>query len=285
MDLTQIRYFLAVAETLNFTRAAERCKVTQPALTRAVQRLEEELGGPLLLRERAFTQLTALGRAMLPLLRQTAEAAEAVRTGAAGYARRDGPVRLRLGVERGLPVAPVVPLLREVLAHVAAVELTLAEDTPEALVAALLEGALDVALLPETGLPERLSRWPLWTRRVVALLPDGHRLAAQEEVTRADLAGETLLALPDDGCWPDDAPARSAAHGCCSVAGLEALVALGLGIGLVPAGAPRLGGCVERPLERGLARSVMLALPAGRPLNAAVGAFVKLARARRWEPA
>ena len=50
MDLTQIRYFLALARTLNFTRAAEACNVTQPALTRSIQRLEEELGGPLLLR-------------------------------------------------------------------------------------------------------------------------------------------------------------------------------------------------------------------------------------------
>ena len=71
MDLVQIRYFLALAETLNFTRAAERCNVTQPALTRSIQRLEDELGGPLLLRERNLTQLTELGRAMLPLLEQT----------------------------------------------------------------------------------------------------------------------------------------------------------------------------------------------------------------------
>ena len=55
MDLTQIRYFLALAQTLNFTRAAEACHVIQPALTKSIQRLEEELGGPLLLRERALT--------------------------------------------------------------------------------------------------------------------------------------------------------------------------------------------------------------------------------------
>ena len=62
MEMHQIRYFLAVAETLNFTRAAEKCNVTQPALTRAIQKLEEELGGLLLRRERSLTHLSDLGR-------------------------------------------------------------------------------------------------------------------------------------------------------------------------------------------------------------------------------
>ena len=68
MEIHQIRYFLAVADTLNFTKAAERCHVTQPALTRAIQKLEEELGGPLLRRERSLTHLTDLGRMMVPHL-------------------------------------------------------------------------------------------------------------------------------------------------------------------------------------------------------------------------
>ena len=63
--MQQIRYFLAVCETLNFTRAAEQCHVTQPALTRAVQKLEDELGGLLFRRERHLTHLTDLGRKSL----------------------------------------------------------------------------------------------------------------------------------------------------------------------------------------------------------------------------
>ena len=70
MEMQQVRYFVALAETLNFTRAAERCNVTQPALTRAIQQLEHELGGPLFNRERANSHLTELGRLMLPFLRQ-----------------------------------------------------------------------------------------------------------------------------------------------------------------------------------------------------------------------
>ena len=66
MEMHQIRYFLEVCTTLNFTRAAKQCNVTQPALTRAIQKLEEELGGPLFRRERKLTHLTDLGHLVRP---------------------------------------------------------------------------------------------------------------------------------------------------------------------------------------------------------------------------
>src|SRR6516225_8569832 len=80
MEMHQVRYFLAVADTLNFTRAAELCHVSQPALTRAIQQLEEELGGLLLRRERKLTHLTDFGRLLEPHLRQLAADAEAAKT-------------------------------------------------------------------------------------------------------------------------------------------------------------------------------------------------------------
>ena len=80
MEMHQIRYFLAVAETLNFTRAAEECHVAQPSLSRAIRKLEEELGGDLFRRERNRTHLTDLGRAMQPLLHQAFESAAAAAT-------------------------------------------------------------------------------------------------------------------------------------------------------------------------------------------------------------
>ncbi len=68
MELRQIRYFPAVVSTLNSTRAAEQCNVTQPALTKGVQKLEQELGGQLIHRERQLTQLTDLGKEVPPCL-------------------------------------------------------------------------------------------------------------------------------------------------------------------------------------------------------------------------
>src|SRR5258708_6254506 len=69
MEMHQVRYFLAVAQLLNFTRAAEECNVTQPSLTRAIKQLEAELGGDLFRRERP-TQMTELAQRMHPLLKQ-----------------------------------------------------------------------------------------------------------------------------------------------------------------------------------------------------------------------
>ncbi len=75
MEMHQARYFVALCETLNFTRAAEKCNVTQPSLTRAIKLLEDELGGPLFNRERNQTHLTELGRMMEPHLREVLEQA------------------------------------------------------------------------------------------------------------------------------------------------------------------------------------------------------------------
>src|SRR3974377_2100828 len=71
----QVRYFLATVSELNFTKAAEKCNVTQPSLTRAIKQLEDELGGDLFRRERPQAQLTDLGQRMHPLLKQCYESA------------------------------------------------------------------------------------------------------------------------------------------------------------------------------------------------------------------
>jgi LysR family hydrogen peroxide-inducible transcriptional activator len=80
MEMHQVRYFLAVARRLNFTRAAEELRVAQPSLTRAIQKLETELGGLLFRRERSNTHLTELGRVTLPHLEATFAAAETAKS-------------------------------------------------------------------------------------------------------------------------------------------------------------------------------------------------------------
>src|SRR5262245_64701871 len=90
MEIQEIRYFLALCETLNFTRASERCNVSQPALTRAIQHLEGKLGGPLVHRERGNTHLTELGRIMQPYFEQVAGQMEAARRRAQSMAKLKG---------------------------------------------------------------------------------------------------------------------------------------------------------------------------------------------------
>src|SRR5260221_4774613 len=95
MEMHQIRYFLAVSEYLNFRRAAEECHVSAPALTRAIQKLEEEIGGKLFRRERNLTHLTDLGTLVRPHLKRVLFEAEGAKVTAEQFLRLEhAPVRL-----------------------------------------------------------------------------------------------------------------------------------------------------------------------------------------------
>jgi DNA-binding transcriptional LysR family regulator len=96
MEMQQIRYFVALKRELNFTRAAEACKVSQPALTRAIQALEAELGGPLFHRERASTHLSELGRMMAPYLESIFNQSQTIHVRAKEFGRLDN-LELKVG--------------------------------------------------------------------------------------------------------------------------------------------------------------------------------------------
>lgn len=293
MDLTQIRYFLALARTLNFTRAAEACNVTQPALTKSIQRLEDELGGPLLLRERSLTQLTQLGQAMLPLLEQTHAAAERAKEHAAGLkAQTASP--LRLGFAPETPTPPFAPLFAELAARLPGFELSLEEAGGAGLFDALLHGSLDVAVVAgAAALPDRLNRWPLFKDMTVMLLPPGHALEAAAPVPPSALDGQAVICR-GPGCAMasllgqarDGNGGRSSARHRADTSGRVAdLVRAGLGVALstelagVPAGLQQLSVAGRVPHD------VLLVAVAGRPFTKAADAFIKLARARAWQPA
>ncbi len=96
MEMQQIRYFLAVTDTLNFTHAAEQCNVSQPALTRAIKALEEELGAPLINREQRNTHLTELGRLMDPYFRTIFEQSMSAKSAPNAFAAL-GKASLKIG--------------------------------------------------------------------------------------------------------------------------------------------------------------------------------------------
>ena len=292
MDLTQIRYFLALARTLNFTRAAEECHVTQPALTKSIQRLEEELGGALLLRERSLTQLTPLGQAMLPMLEQAHIAAKRAKDHAAGM-RRETSSPLRVGFASGVPTQPFVPVLIELARRLPRFQLTIQDASSADLCEALLRGTLDAAVVTEgADLPERLNRWPLFTDAVVLIVPPGHVLDGDVEdaVPLAALDGEAVIgwdakcelmtllsqAQPGHRAQPGrrhraDTPARAAD-----------LVRGGLGVALSTERAVVPGGLRKRPVAGARPHGVLLVAVAGRPFTRTADAFIKLARAREW---
>ncbi len=292
MDLTQIRYFLTLSRTLNFTRAAEACNVTQPALTKSIQRLEEELGGPLLLRERSLTQLTPLGQAMLPLLEQTYAASERAKEHAASL-KRDTASPLRVGLAPYVPAGTFMPLFQELATRLPGFGLHL-HDAPDAeLVEALLHGTLDAAVvINDAALPDRLNRWPLFTDAVVLVVPPGHALDGEDEapVPLAALHGAAVVcAGPECGLsrllaragQGFDAQLRHR-HRASTADHAADLVRAGLGIAASTRRAPPPPGLRLRPVAGQAPHDVLLVAVAGRPFPRAADAFIKLARARDW---
>jgi DNA-binding transcriptional LysR family regulator len=292
MELFQVRYFLALARTLNFTRAAEACNVSQPALTRAIQRLEEELGGPLLHRERSLTQLTALGRAMLPHLEAAWAAADAAAGQAAAFRRREGEP-LRLGIEGTLSARILTPVLGELRSRIESFEVGLTEAASSNLLERLMAGELDSAVLVEPGKPpDRLDRWRLFRERYVVLCPEGNRLATLEAVPVDVLAKESLILRGTPDCDLDQAVMRLSAaagiepklrHRCAGEDQLRQMVAAGLGLALAGEHQPVGPGIAARPLADPMAgRQILLVSVAGRPHGPVLAAFLKLMRARDW---
>jgi LysR family transcriptional regulator, hydrogen peroxide-inducible genes activator len=292
MELFQVRYFLTLAKTLNFTRAAEACNVSQPALTRAIQRLEEELGGPLLYRERSLTQLTELGRVMLPHLEAAFKASEAAAAEAAAFKRRD-LAPLRLGLSTTISAHVLTPVLRELEDRVKGFELSLVEGGTEELFGKMLDGELDSAVVVEPErLPERLNRWPLFEDRYVVLCRPDHRFASLDEISAAALGEEFVLVRGQRGCDFERALER-----LCAAAGItlrarhrggsedhiQHMVGAGLGVAVSAADQPVAPGVISRPLaDPGARRRIIVTVVAGRPYGTGLAVFLKLMRTRDW---
>lgn len=287
MDLTQIKYFLALAETLNFTRAAEACHVTQPALTKSIQKLEDELGGPILLRERGASQLTELGQTMLPLMQRICDAADAARAGAVDFHRRDVE-RLRIGLGPWVAPDSILPILRELQARFAALEVSLRFGATASLNDLLISSDIDVALTVDAkSLTERANIWPLFEDSVVVLLADGHALALSAPLSVEMLVGQCLVGRADHeeaSQILSDVPAPIR-HVGSSDEYVWTLMRAGLGIALSTARCAVPPDIVCRTLDPQRSVAVYVAAIPGRRASPAVDAFVRLARARHWQEA
>nr|WP_294507224.1 LysR family transcriptional regulator [uncultured Rhodopila sp.] len=285
MELHQVRYFLALCRTLNFTRAAEACNVTQPALTRAIQRLEDELGGPLLYRERSLTQLTPLGRSMMPHLETMVRAAETVSQAAADM-RRQTPL-LRLGLVDGLSAGLIAASLAELERRFPGLELHLQSDDQTMLIESLLQGETDAALLVDDGnLPERLDRWKLLHEGCRAVFPQGHAFEAEPCVKLPALATETVVRGDGWGGEWDRFGCETQRLRAASWDQAQHMVAVGLGVALLPRHVAVLPGLLARPVpEAGDMRAVVLAAVNGRMYSPPLDGFLKLNRAKDFTAA
>lgn len=257
MDIRQLRYFEAVAEDLNFSKASRRLRIAQPALSRAVQELERELGAPLLARNRRSVALTPAGAALLRdvglLFERMDETVRRVRRTAMG---EEGELRL------GYIGPPTQRFLGRMLAEFRRrhprVHLVLEERTPERVCEMVARGRLAVGLTRPVlsgtalGLSTRLLRHePLW-----AVLPAAHRLAARAAVSWTQLAGEALIVLSRregvglhdailEGCRRAGFAPRFA-HTPSVIGTVLAYVEIGAGVGIIPDSVAALGA--GRPL-------------------------------------
>lgn len=190
MELYQIRYFLAVADTLNFTRASERSFVSQPALTKAIQRLEETIGGRLFDRTKNAVQLTELGRAMLPDFRHLYEAAARAREQARRLTRERGGA-VRVGVMCTIDFHHLLPGFAASQQGREEIELSFREGNLEALTDALDQGDVDVGILCSPHeMPRRFAASTLYREHYVVAIGDDHRFTGRSEVEAEELHRE-----------------------------------------------------------------------------------------------
>jgi DNA-binding transcriptional LysR family regulator len=192
MELRHLRYFVAVAEELNLTRAAARLHVAQPALSRQMRDLEDELRIPLLERTRAGVQLTRAGRAFYPKARETlARAAEAADTARNAAGVISG--RLTLGYPSGLHLNHLAPVIARFRKAHPQVEFDFVHGLPLEQFKALRESRIDIGFVTEPARTHDLEQQVIWRVPFKVVLPEKHPLARQRQFALADLRHEDFV--------------------------------------------------------------------------------------------
>ncbi|ERE00235.1 LysR family transcriptional regulator [Pseudogulbenkiania ferrooxidans] len=258
MELRHLRYFIAVAEELHFTRAAERLHIGQPPLSQQIQALEAELGAPLFRRHQRKVELTPAGQQLLPRARQiladSAAAAAAVRRAANGETGE-----LRIGFTSSLPLTPILHhSLQHYRRDYPEVRLTLSEMFTAGQFAALERRQLDLGFVRFNGpTPSPLIRVEeLHRDRLLAVVPSAHPLAAEKTLALSRLAGEPLIGYPrESGSGLSDVVRQLALQNGLELRMVQeageaitqiGLVAAGVGIAILPSPLE----CVQIPAVR-----------------------------------
>jgi DNA-binding transcriptional LysR family regulator len=292
MEMHQVRYFLAVAQLLNFTRAAEECHVTQPSLTRAIKQLEAELGGDLFRRERP-TQLTELGQRMHPLLKQCYDAAVGARSLASSF--KSGEVgALRIALTHSVDLSLLIPFLNQVKRQFNRLEFKFLRGNSREVAQMLKKGEAELGIAAEIDEDwDRLDTWPLFTEDFRLIVSKQNRLAEKDTVNFEDLRSEPLLSrnycehagrlgasLREHGLNLD----RS--HEVSSERDLIELVEADIGVAVIPDTSP-IPQTLKRTTVGGLdaRRTIHLYGVAGRERTAVASAVMRMLRGADWRPA
>jgi DNA-binding transcriptional LysR family regulator len=293
MEMQQVRYFLAVAKTLNFTRAAEQCNVTQPALTRAIKQLEDELGGELIRREGRLSHLTDLGMRMLPPLTQCYESAQGAKALAAKVKAGD-VATLAIGVSLTLDVEVLLVALTELQRAFAGMHLVIQRGRGTDIAEWLKNGDIELAFggpLGETW--DRLDSWPMFSESFDLVIASDHALASLNDVDlQVELLqrSQLLIHALDDGLELNAASLEGSgiriadAHTVNCNHDLEALVQAKFGVAILPESSFRSARLHHMPYPGlDLQRTVAAYSVAGRARSREAAALLGLVRSADWQ--
>ena len=286
MELHQLRYFLAVARTSNFSRAAEQCHVAQPSLSQQIMKLEDELGEKLFERTKREVALTPAG----DLLRVHAERVlHEVELACDGVREFRGRVRGRVTLGVLPTVAPyfLPPRLQAFTAAFPEVEIVVNEDTTAQLSAGLLAKELDLAIVSLPVERAGLVAETFFDERLLVALPVGHRLARRRHLVLGDLEQEAFILMKEGHCLSGQALqfcrmsgfAPRVSFRSAQIETVLAFVATGWGVSIVPemACARAMPGVCYRTLA-GITRSIGIIHREARPLGPASRALVDFLR-------
>lgn len=289
MEMHQVRYFLAICETQNFTRAAEACHVAQPSLTKAIKKLEEELGGELFRRERNQTQLTDLGQLMKPHLTTIFSATTAAKADADVF-KLSEKTTVSLGVMSTIGPSQMIGFINQLRSEVPALDLSIREASGRALVEALLEGEIDIGLIGLPQLPDRLRAIPLYSERYTIAFNKGHRFERMNAVPLKELDQEDYLVrlhceFSDHfnalgGKKEHEVNVRYSSE---REDWIQAMVLAKLGCCVMPEYLPVMPGIALRPVsEPEVSRTISLVTVAGRRHSPAVEIMTRLSQRHAW---
>jgi len=288
MEMHQVRYFLAVVRTGNFTRAAEECHVSQPSLTRAIKTLEGELGNELFYRERPGVVLTELGERMHPILKQCFESALRARS-IANAMKKGERGSLKLALSHSVAPGQITAHLAELRRVSPNTDVKLMRGTADETLDMLKRGQAELAFASTTADDwERFERWSLFEEGFHLLAHRDNPLASGKPIGIADVRRAPVLrrsycehtnaltAILEDG----DAE-RSGDYEVGSEADMVALLEGNLGVAVAPS-STMVNTPIARVPIRGLAlrRTVYLYAVAGRQRSLAASALIRMLRSR-----
>ncbi|MER5733438.1 LysR family transcriptional regulator [Streptomyces sp. NPDC002138] len=285
----RLAYFVAVARHEHVTRAAQELGVPQPTLSRAIVRLEQDLGVALFARKGRSVALTTAGRTFLDSAEQALDAI-ARATGSLQHDADPEAGKVAFGFLHTLGPETVPGLIRAFRADHPKVRFSLVQNYGEAMLERLRAGELDLCLTsPLPDAPDLVAR-RLDEQRLRLVVPDDHRLATRKRIRLAEAAEETFVTLEpgyglrritDDLCAEAGFTPRVAFEGE-EAETLRGLVAAGLGVALLPPPAVARPGVVELTVTAPRAvREIGLAWRAGHPDTPPVAAFKRFVLARR----